>query len=297
MSACGKTPEITDEMLDGNVIYDPTLYAPEKLLVSYSHPNPTPEQAKTPVVIAIHGYSASTFEWDEFRAWANGRTDFLISQVLMGGHGRSYEDFKNATWENWRSPLIEEYERLTQAGYTNISFMGSSTGSTLILKLLADDFFKNKIAPENILLVDPIVISSDKNLSLIKVLGPMIVFAESDNTAEEDKVWYRFRPQESLQQLREITNLVRKDLQKGINLPTGTKMKIYKSEKDAVADPVSAVLIHKGVKTSNGNSPDVEMVESNFHVFTRLSLRENVSPADLENQKKAFENIAARLLN
>jgi carboxylesterase len=296
ISGCSKEPVITDEMLDGNVIFDPSLYNPEKYLVSYAMPNPNPVEAQKPVVIAIHGYSASTFEWDEFRIWANGRTDFLISQVLMGGHGRTYQDFKNASWKDWKTPIEQEYERLLAAGYTNINFLGSSTSCTLILRMLADDYFKGKVAPKNILLVDPNVIYSNKIISLIKVLGPLLVYAEADNTAEEDKVWYHFRPQETIKELREIANLVRIDLQKGITLPIGTNLKAYKSEKDDVVDPVSAVLIHKGIKTSAGKTVEIEMIPSNLHVYTRLGLRSNVSATDLENQKKTFEEIAEKLL-
>jgi carboxylesterase len=296
ISGCSKEPVITDDMLDGKVIFDPSLYKPEQFLVSYAIPNPTPVQAKTPVVIAIHGYSATTFEWDEFKTWANGRTDFLISQVLMGGHGRTYEDFKNATWQDWRTPVIEEYERLLAAGYTNISFLGSSTGCTIILKMLADDYFKDKIAPKQVLLIDPNVIYSNKTLSLVHILGPLLVYSEADNTAEEDKVWYHYRPQETLKELREITKIVRLDLQKGITLPAGTSLKAYKSENDDVADPVSAVLIHKGTKTFDGNPVDIAMVPSNLHVYTRLSLRSNVNPIDIENQKATFEDIAERLV-
>ncbi|MBA3899547.1 MAG: esterase [Bacteroidetes bacterium] len=295
-SSCSKEPDITDNMLDGNIIYDPSLYAPEEYLVSYANPNPTTLEAKTPVVIAIHGYSASTFEWDEFRSWAKGRDDFFISQVLMGGHGRNYEAFKEASWKDWKAPLMEEYQRLLTAGYTDISLLGSSTGAILILKLLEEGFFNGKIAPQHIFLVDPNVISSNKTLSMINVLGPMMVYLEVDNNAEEDKYWYHYRPFETLQELRNITDLVRKSLQKGITMPAGTSLKVYKSEKDAVADPVSAVLIHKGLKTFTGNPPEVEMIPSELHVYTRLGLRTDVSSTDFQNQQKTFEDIAGKLI-
>ena len=91
--ACSKEPAITKDMLDGGTLFDPSIYKPALYLVSKAIPAPTAAQAQRPVIIACHGYSATTFEWDEFRTWAGGRQDFYLSQVLLGGHGRSYEDF------------------------------------------------------------------------------------------------------------------------------------------------------------------------------------------------------------
>ncbi|MDH5380844.1 MAG: esterase, partial [Cyclobacteriaceae bacterium] len=99
ITSCGGTPEITADMLDGDVLFDPSLYNPNQYLVSYANPTPDALQAQTPVLIVTHGYTATTFEWDEFRNWNNANgNQFLLSQVLLGGHGRTYEEFKNSTW-------------------------------------------------------------------------------------------------------------------------------------------------------------------------------------------------------
>jgi carboxylesterase len=222
--------------------------------VSRARPQPTPAEAQRPVLIAVHGYSASTFEWDEFRQWAGNRTDFAISQVLMGGHGRDYASFKNASWRDWQQPVMEEYQRLEQAGYKNISLAGSSTGCTVILDMLANGYFNNRQKPRQLFLVDPNVVPSDKLLTLVGVVGPLLGYVEADNTTGEDKHWYHYRPYETLRELRNVVNIVRKDLQKGFKLPAGAQLKVYKSETDHTADPVSAVLIHKGVKTSDGKA-------------------------------------------
>ncbi|GAB3318951.1 alpha/beta hydrolase [Hymenobacter humi] len=293
--ACDKRPEISPDTLDGGVLFDPSLYQPATYLVSHANPHPSPAEAQRPVLLAVHGYSASTFEWSELRQWAGGRTDFSISQVLMGGHGRDYDSFKNASWRDWQAPVMEEYERLEQAGYRNISLAGSSTGCTVILELLARGYFSRHQAPRQVLLVDPNVVPSDKLLTLVGVVGPLLGYIEADNTTGEDKYWYHYRPYETLKELRTLVNLVRNDLQQGFRLPAGTQLKVYKSEKDDTADPVSAVLIHKGVQTSDGRAVDVSMVGSRLHVFTRLDLRESVTPQDRDNQRQAFEDMALRL--
>lgn len=294
--ACSKEPAITKEMVDGGTLFDPSIYNPEKYLVSKAIPTPTAEQARKPVIIACHGYSATTFEWDEFRSWANGRTDFYLSQVLLGGHGRSYEDFKKSTWHDWQAAIEAEYDALVKAGYQNISLLSSSTSGPLMLELISSGYFSNRPAPRNLLLVDPIVIPSDKTLSLVKALGPMLGYVEADQPATEDKVYYHFRPQETLQQLQDLLATVRKDLEKGVTLPSNCNLKVYKSKKDSSADPVSAVLIYQGVKLANGQSPEVELIDSDLHVYTRLNLRENVTTKDRENQTATFIDIISRVL-
>lgn len=294
--ACSSEPDITPEMLDGGTLFDPSLYNPEKYLVSKALPNPTPEQARRPVIIAGHGYSATTFEWDEFRAWAATRTDFQLSQVLLGGHGRNYEEFKKSTWRDWQAAIVAEYDALVKAGYQNISLLGSSTSGALLLELVASGYFANRTAPRNLLLVDPIVIPSNKSLSLIKLVGPMLGYTETDQSTEEDKVFYRFRPQETLRELQSLLTMVRKDLEKGVTLPANCALKVYKSKRDSSADPVSAVLVYKGVKTADGQPVTVQLIDSDLHVFTRLQRRETVTTKDRENQTAAFTDIAARVL-
>lgn len=295
--ACAQEPEITEDLLDGNTIFDPALYEPESRLLSYALPNPTPEQAARPVIIACHGYTATTFEWDEFRSWIDEQgEEVYVSQVLLGGHGRTYTDFKNSGWKDWQAAITEEYSRLEQAGYQNISLLGASTSCALFLELLASDYFRGRTAPRQILLVDPIVIPSNKSLSLIGVFGPMLGYLETEQSAGEDKVYYRFRPQETLQELQKLVTIVRKDLEQGIVLPEHSALKVYKSIKDASADPVSAALIYKGARTFEGQPVEIEMVDSDLHVYTRLALRDDYSPRDLQNQQNTFNDILNRVL-
>jgi carboxylesterase len=294
--ACAKEPNLTTDMLDGGKLFDPSIYKPELYLVSKAVPNPTPEQARRPVVIACHGYSATTFEWNEFRTYLGNRTDVSLSQVLLGGHGRSYDDFKQSTWRDWQAAITAEYEALVKAGYQNISLAGSSTSGALLLELVASGYFAGRPAPRNLLLVDPIVIPSDKTLSLIGVVGPMLGYIETGQSAAEDRVYYRFRPQETLRELQALLTTVRKQLEKGVTLPATCALKVYKSKQDSSADPVSAVLIHRGVKGANGQPVDVQLVDSELHVYTRLALREGVTAKDQTNQAATFADLAARVL-
>lgn len=293
---CSKEPAITDDMLDSGKLFDPSLYKPEQYLISKAIPNPTPAQAGRPVIIACHGYSATTFEWDEFRAYLGNRTDVYLSQVLLGGHGRSYADFKQSTWRDWQTAITTEYEALLKVGYQNISLLTSSTSGPLSLELVSSRYFASRTAPRNLLLVDPIIVPSSKSLSLIGVLGPMLGYVEADQPATEDKVYYHFRPQETLQQLETLLTTVRKELEKGVTLPTGTALMVYKSKQDPVADPVSAVLIYNGIKTATGQPTDVQLIDSKLHVYTRLNLRTDLTTTDRQNQTATFADIVNRVL-
>jgi carboxylesterase len=88
---------------------------------------------------------------------------------------------------------------------------------------------------------------------------------------------------------------VRKDLESGIRLPEGTYLKSYHSNHDPTANSASTVLIYKGVGTYSGGKIDVQIMESEIHVFTRLLLREGVTSKDYQNQLFAFEEMAYRL--
>jgi len=290
-SACSKSPDINNEtMLDGDQIFDSALYNPAKYLVSVGIENPTTAQKNTPVIIVGHGYTASTFEWDEFRTYADSKGNLLVSQVLLGGHGRTYEDFKKSTWEDWQEPIMTEYNALLAKGYTNINFAGSSTSCPLVMDLIK----KGKIGEnglKHIFLVDPIVVSSNKLLTLIGLVGPMLGYMETTMTTGEEGHWYHFRPQETMKQLLNLTEKTRKDLQEGYNLPAGIQMKIYKSIKDPTADAVSAVLIYKGLKNSDGSNIDVEMIDSELHVTTRLAGRDNITQHDRDIQEHVFDDM------
>jgi len=111
----------------------------------------------------------------------------------------------------------------------------------------------------------------------------------------EEKFYYNYRPQETLQQLQDVLNVVRKELQDGITLHENVYLKVYKSKKDPAADPASAVLIYNGVKTNAGNHIDLDLINSDLHVFTHLSLVPNVTVRDKGNQIYAFTDITTRI--
>lgn len=287
--SCSSDPEIDSNLLDSVEILDSSLLNPENYLVSAKYPNPTEEDKNKRVIIAVHGFSASTFEWDELRKFIENRNidTVLLSQVLLGGHGRSYEDFKASSYEDWQESIKTEYDKLIALGFTDITLVGSSTGCPLILDLLNIKYFGKEL--KEVFLIDPIIIPSDKMLSIVGVAGPILGYVESDLSAGEEKYWYKYRPYETLKELNKLIIKVRKQLEDNLTIGD-VKMTVYKSLKDDAADPVSAVLLYKGIKTNYGKIR-VEMIDSDLHVFTRLDLRPFVSELDQFNQFKVFADI------
>ncbi len=295
LSSCGKEPDISADYLGGGVLKDSSIYKPQEFLLSVSKPNPTAAESLKPVIITCHGYTASTYEWSEFRAWTAGRTDLLISNVLLAGHGTTYDDFKKSTWRNWQASIKTEYLKLQAAGYKNINFAASSTSCPLLLDMIHSGFFNSATNKISLFLIDPVIIPSNKSLSLIGIVGPLLGYVESEDEDGEEKFYYHYRPQETLQELQDLLSTTRLQLQSGFKLPANMYLKVYKSKKDPTADAVSAVLIYNGLKTSTGGPVDVDMINSGIHVFTRLNLVPNVTPLDRQNQLYAFNDIVTRV--
>jgi len=298
MASCSKDdalPPINNAIdLDGTLINDSSLAFPEKFLQSAANLNPSSLDLEIPVVICAHGFSATTFEWSEFRDFAKTQKKFFTSQVLLGSHGRDYADFKAGTWQQWQQPIIDEYNKLRTLGYKKIYFAGSSTGCPLLIDIIKS----NKIKPDvlkHIFLVDPVVVPSNKTMTLISAVGPALNYVETTMEKGEDGFWYKYRPYQAIEQLNMLTQVIRKELESGITLPSNVGLTVYKSKKDGTADPISAVLIKKGLKLGNGSDVEVIMIDSDIHVVTRLRGRNVISDKDIENQKFVFKNMGDKI--
>jgi carboxylesterase len=295
--------ECQDNWLDGDKLNDSS-YGDHPLDTAHPYrisrrPDTLPPAVKDtlPVIIAAHGYTASTFEWLEFRQHigdtAGGAPSVLVSLVLLGGHGGNIGEFQESDWKDWGAPILAEYDTLVKLGYKNISLAGTSTGCPLILDLISRGRFKAQ-PPNQVFLIDPIISPSAKILSLIGLVGPILGNSPEKGTEAEQPHWYTNRPAETLNELYTLTNLIKNRLESGITLPTGTRAKVWKAKKDGLADPIGALLLYKGLKTSVGGRIDVEMVDTRKHVFTRLAGRNGNSDADYGLQKKVFDEMSAR---
>lgn len=290
LSSCSKNeklPPIDDAVdLDGKIINDSSLTYPERFLQSARETAPNETIKNTPVFVCVHGYSATTFEWIEFRDFVKNKGNANTSLVLLGGHGRDYNDFKNATSTDWQTPILEEINKLFQMGYKKIYLIGSSTACPLILNALYNQKLNNI---KGITLIDPIIVPSNKTLSLINTVGPALGYSTTEFEAGEAGFWYKYRPYQSLKELNNLTQEVRKKLEFGIQ--SSIPITVFKSTKDGSADPISAVLIKKGINMNESVSKNIKMIDSDLHVFTRLKGRNSYTAKDQENQQLVFNEI------
>ncbi|CAN5839545.1 hypothetical protein BH23GEM6_BH23GEM6_09380 [soil metagenome] len=293
-AGCDSPVAVDDWSLDHPDVRDPSLFDPSYRVSS--RPGLLPADRARPVIIAVHGYSASTFEWIEFREYAEANSEALVSLVLLGAHGRSLEEFRGSSWREWGEPILTEYQALVAQGYTNISVAGSSTAGALILEQLAGGQYDTR-APRYFFFIDPIVVATDKSLSLIPLLRHLVSNVVSEATEEEAAHWYTNRPTQTLAQLNNLIGRVRSQLAGGIRLPPQSRAKVYKTTEDPTADPVSALLIYRGLRTAEGEAVDVQMLRSRLHVFTRLRGRDPaaVSDADRRHQMEAFQEMIQRV--
>ena len=150
--------------------------------------------------------------------------------------------------------------------------------------------------PREFFLIDPIVVPSDKLLHIVSVAGPVLGNSPVAFTTDvEKRHWYANRPASTLAELNELIELLRGRLEKGFSLPEGARLKCYKAKIDDSADPVTALLIYKGVTGADGSKVDVEMVDSHYHVFTQLATRTGATGEDYELQRRVFTEMIDRM--
>jgi carboxylesterase len=255
----------------------------------------------TPVLIMVHGFSATTYEWNDLARYIDEwyPNQILYSKILLGGHGRSLEAFRKSTYEKWGSPVLTEYQSLVQKGFNHISLIGSSAGGAIILNHLAHHHYDGPIKPINIFLIDPMVKPLAYWKRWIAKIGSIFDLdypPQSVLTPEELENWYGYSPFRSIVQLNELGQKVEQALAKRIDLPAKTNLFIWSSNKDPIVNPQGYQIIQQGVQGSEGGKIFSEAVDSNLHVFIRLSGRSfPITEHDRMNQKRVFEKIISSL--
>jgi carboxylesterase len=236
----------------------------QSVLVSQLVPAPTDLQKSGKVAILAHGYSASTYEMQALEDYLEGK-GYLVSNVLLGGHGTSVSDFEKTTWKDWGNPLAVEYNKLRDLGFQNISIVGASTGGTLFLEMLGSQQLTP--APKRVVLVAPLVLFKEKAIAFSGVLQ-WFGAKGSPNNLGQNAVgnWYRNRPLSTLQSLVDLTEVVKGQLRTGITLDASTKALVIQSDQDPTVDPESAKMVLAGLQ----GDVALRMLHSKLHVPIRI---------------------------
>lgn len=243
-----------------------------------------------------HGFSATTYEWEDMARYLHEHESgkILYSLVLLGGHGRSYADFKASNWHRWGAPILNEYLALKHLGFTHINLAGSSTACALILEQLAHNDYSQETVLKNVFLIDPIV--EPMGFTLRNTLwagsfiggyaGPSQAF-----TPEKFSHWYANRPFTAFNSLNKLAAKVEHELFHGIVLPGGTNLYVWASQGDPTVNPKGYLLIQKGVHGTDGGQVHATPIHSALHVFTRLSGRPLATPEDLLDIRPVSERV------
>ncbi len=253
LTGCSTTYPIQAGDLDGG-----TMTVTPKL-VSQEIPAPTELQKDQLVVVAAHGYTATTFELKPAVDYLRSQ-NMLVSEVLLGAHGTNIQDFEKSTWKTWQAPIVAEYQALQDKGYRNIALLGTSTGGTLILEALSSG--KISPAPRRIALVAPLVEIKNKAAGYAGLLDWLgVKYLDTNPEGASVGKWYRFRPASTITSLVDLTEIVKSRLRTGIRLE-GANTLVIQANGDGTVDPVSAELLRNGVKSDLS----VQMVPSTMHI-------------------------------
>lgn len=265
-SAC--TPvEYEDHWMDSPSTEDPSLSDPS-YLVSTRIASPTDEQKNTPVVIAAHGFGSATGEWEDFRAYAEER-GVLVSNVLLGGHGRSTDAWLETDRHDWGRPMVDEYRALHDKGYTRISFAMLSTSAALWVQQMIDGDYDDFTAPEHLFFVSPFIVSYDARLYIAPVIGPILNNVPSNNNEWEKERFYTNRPHPIFPSLMDALNTAAGRLDgEGITLPDETSAHVWYAEGETTIHADGITKLENGV---TGGAEPIETIrmDSNWHSWIR----------------------------
>ncbi len=231
-----------DYWLDSPLTIDPSLESKEALL-SDRIVEPSSEEKLAPVCVLVHGFSASSAEFNSFKKIAKEMNpSILFSTVVMGGHGRDYQSFKDATYSDWATPIINEVTTLKSKGYQNISILGvSGGGATTLHAVLMDQI----IDINQLILLDPYIVPKNKLIFWVPVLRLFIKNTTSGATRDiEYKRKYYNRPASALNELRLLVINVQDQLksQSNKNLPD---IHVFTANGDPSSDTLGADFIKR----------------------------------------------------
>lgn len=248
-----------DHWMDSPLTIDQALMSGNALLSSRI-PEPTMIQIEQPVCLLVHGFSASSAEFDNFKELLDKQgTNLLISTVVMGGHGQNYAVFKDATYKDWIQPIIDEVSKLKRIGYKNISIFAVSGGGAATLHAVLSE----KITGiRQLILLDPYIVPKNKLIFWVPVLR---IFIKNTTSAASRDVEYMNkyvnRPASALDELRQLVLQVQHDL-KTNQLDEVPSISVFTASGDPSSDTIGADYIKRYIPSTS-----VIRYESDQHVI------------------------------
>ncbi len=276
-----------DDWLESDTTIDPAIHDVQ-LRVSTRLLSPTQEQKQQPVCVLVHGFSASSFELEAFKASILAKDPtVLFSTIVMGGHGRSYDAFKSASYHDWIQPIIDEVSTLNDQGFQDIRLFGVSAGAAGIVHLILNGELKHTPIRQ-VVLMDPYILPTNKTLYLVPVLKYVIT-----NTRLEDirsigtQNWYTNRPASALHELLKLVKSVQHDLTTydGKIVPP---MTIYTANNDPTADTKGVDMV---LDALGSDVVTIKRYDSDRHVIIEPTSKDDWAEKDQAHYDRIIDEI------
>jgi len=209
-------------------------------------------------VLLLHGFTgspASLRPWAEYLA-GQGHT---VLAPRLPGHGTSVQEMNRTRWQDWYSEASHALDRLTNR-CAEVYVAGLSMGGALALRLAAER--DQDVA--GLVLVNPIVIKTDKRLLVTPVLkrliGSVSGITNDIKKPGVDECGYARVPLRALDSLRDLMTVVRGDLPR-VTAP----LLLFRSVEDHVVEPLSSELVLQRVSSRDVTE---RVLDNSYHVAT-----------------------------
>lgn len=274
-----------DDWMDAPFTRDAALDDPMSLVSNQTIPT---AELSTPVCILVHGFSASSFEFKTFKEMVDV-PDIRFSTVVMGGHGRNYDAFKVASYQDWVAPVIQEVRTLQEKGHTNISIFAVSAGASAVLHAVLN---ANITGINQLILMDPYIKPGQKIIHWVHLLGIIIKNNREKNANDlAAKHWYMNRPSSALVQLRALVHQVQGDLSTiDMSHHVLPAIDIFTAEFDPVAHTKGADRIQAAIPHAM-----IHRYSSHRHVLINKDTAENWSENDQHQLEAIVSTISQKL--
>jgi carboxylesterase len=279
-----------DDWLDSPLTRDINIDNPNRL-VSMSIPNPTPAQKLQPVMVLVHGFSASTFEFESFKkAMSASEPSVLFSNVILGGHGQDHEAFRRATYADWLAPIVAEVQALVALGYERIYMVGLSTGATGILHVLLDGLLPTE-SLRGLFFVDIFITPKDTNLHIVPYIQYVVKNTRSGASRPiETRHWYVNRPTSALVQLLALTKTVQTQLTQDAQRNTPPIL-LFTSDNDPTSDTIGSDVVADAIPNAT-----VVRYKSNRHIIVEPQAKRDWTDEDQANFDAVINHVLMAVL-
>ena len=216
-------------------------------------------------VVLTHGLGASPYEIAGLSKYLSAR-NITVYGVRLAGHGTSYQDLNERTWQEWYKSYSEAYlsvKPLKQKVFVG----GMSLGGVIALKLAEDQKVDGVIALAPALILDD---TRSNYAWLFKYFSP---YSLRNISIEKRPYYYDRFPIASVAESVALSSVVQKDLSK-INAPT----LIMEYTKDTRVNPVSSQIVYDNIASQN---KQIRWINGTGHVMI----------LDDDNKEEYYEEI------